>query len=125
MARISIIFGILLILVGGAGYGMSAQANWIALIPSLLGLALVACAVIDLLSEVAGTMLGVVVALAGIGGTFINVMQLGSLFAGTAANPAVVVTSTITFILLIAYAVFAVRSLIGATQNYRHPAKTV
>jgi uncharacterized membrane protein len=125
MSRISIIFGILLILVGGAGYGMSDQATWIALIPSLIGLALVACAVLDLLSEVAGTILGLLIALAGIGGTFMNVLDLGSLFVGTAAHPAIVVTSTITFILLIAYAVIAIRSLRTPSRTHRHPAGAV
>lgn len=125
MSRVSVIFGIVLILVGGAAYGATSPATWIALIPSMLGLALVACAVLDLLSEVAGTIIGLIVALVGLGATFMHVMDLGTLLAGTAAQPAIVITSTITWVLLIAYGVFAIRSLVSAAHAYRHPAVTV
>lgn len=104
---------------------MTSPATWIALIPSMLGLALVACAVLDLLSEVAGTIIGLIVALVGLGATFMHVMDLGTLFAGTAAQPAIVITSTITWVLLIAYGVFAIRSLVSAAHAYRHTAVTV
>ena len=122
MSRISIILGIVLILVGGAAYGMTSPATWVALVPSMLGLAFVACAVLDLLSEVAGTILGFIVALVGLGTTFMHVMDLGALFAGTADQPAIIITSAITFVLLIAYGVFAIRSLVAAARMHRHSA---
>lgn len=125
MSRISIIFGIVLILVGGSAYAMTAGATWIALVPSMLGLSLVVCAVLDLLSEVAGTILGLLIVLAGLGVTFMNVMDLGTLFAGTAVQPAVVIANTITFVLLIAYAVLAIRSLVIAARAHRHPVPAV
>jgi len=125
MSRVNIIFGILLILVGGAAYGMSPVPTWIALIPSMLGLAFVVCAVLGLANQLAGTLFGLLVALVGLGGTFMNVLDLGTVFTGTATSPAIIITSTITFVLLIVYAVIGIRSLRSTSGSHRHPAGAV
>lgn len=125
MSRVNIILGILLILVGGAAYGMSPAPTWVALIPSMLGLAFVVCAVLGLANQLAATLLGLLVALVGLGGTLMNVLALGTVFAGTATSPAIIITSTITFVLLIVYAVIAIRSLRAPSQSHRHPAGAV
>ncbi len=125
MSRVNIIFGIVLILVGGAAYGMSPFPTWVALVPSMLGLAFVVCALLGLLNELAGTLFGLLVALVGLVGTFINVLDLGTLFTGTATSPAIIITSTITFVLLIAYTVIAIRNLRSTSGSHRHPAGAV
>ncbi|MDN5635541.1 MAG: hypothetical protein L0G36_07845, partial [Brevibacterium sp.] len=57
-----------------------------------------------------------VVAILGILGTSMNVVQVGALIAGEAERPAAVVTSIITFVLLIVYVVMGVRSFIAARR---------
>src|SRR5699024_8751364 len=64
-----------------------------------------------------GVHIALVVALLGVIGTFSRVLQLGDLFAGTAEVPLAVISSTLTFILLIAYIVAGVRSFIAARRT--------
>ncbi|MBN9606830.1 MAG: hypothetical protein J0G30_09490, partial [Actinomycetales bacterium] len=60
--------------------------------------------------------IALVVALLGVAGTLMNVLQLGSVFAGTAERPAAVLVSTITFLLLIVYIALGVRSFVVARR---------
>ncbi|WP_022869928.1 hypothetical protein [Yaniella halotolerans] len=123
MSRIHITFGIILIIVGGAAYAVTEFANWNALIPAFLGLALVACALVGMIHPVIGGVLGLGVAIVGLAGTAMNVVELGSLFAGDVARPAAVITSTIGFIFLVLYAALIIRSMVITAREHRNSAQ--
>ncbi|MGO1536795.1 MAG: hypothetical protein ACTHWM_07740 [Yaniella sp.] len=123
MSRIHITFGIILIIVGGAAYAVTEFASWTAMIPAFLGLALIACALVGMLHHMIGAILGLVVAIAGIAGTAMNVIELGALFTGDVASPAAVITSTIAFVLLVLYAAFVIRSMVITAREHRNPTK--
>lgn len=123
MSRIHITFSIILVIVGGAAYAVSEFASWTALIPAFLGLALVACALVGMIHRTIGAILGLVVAIIGVAGTTMNVIELGSLFTGDAVRPAAIVTSTIAFVLLVLYAVLVIRNLVTTARENRNPAK--
>lgn len=116
MPRVTIILGVILIVLGAISYFATGMASWTALIPAILGVVLLVCGIIGLRSPKLGIHIALVIALLGIAGTFMNVMKLGSLFAGTAERPAAVIVSTITFVLLIVYIVLGVRSFIAARR---------
>lgn len=120
VARISTAFGIVLILVGVAAYGMTAFATWTALIPPILGLASMACAVLNLSSEISGTNLGLVVALGWYRRNVHARHGFGHPLRRTAADPASIIISMITFVLLITYGIIAARSLVVAARAHRH-----
>ena len=116
MPRITIGLGAILIVLGVIAYIATDFASWTALIPSILGLVILASGLIGLKSQKIGIHIGLVVALLGVFGTAMNVIKLGEVFAGTAERPAAVVVSTITFVLLIAYIVIGIRSFIAARR---------
>lgn len=116
MPRITIGVGVLLIIVGVIAYFTSGATSWTALIPAILGVLILIGGLIGLKSPKIGVHAGLVLALLGIVGTFMNVMQLGALFAGEAERPAAVIASTVTFVVLVVYVVLGVRSFIRASR---------
>lgn len=123
MSRISITLGIILIVVGGLAYAITAFASWTALIPAFLGVLFVACGLIGFLNATIGAVLGIVLAVLGLVGTGMNVVELGAVFTGEAERPAAVITSTIAFLLLIAYVIVMVRMLVvKRRESLRLPA---
>lgn len=116
MPRITIGLGLILIALGVISYIATAFASWTALIPAILGAVILASGLVGLKNQKIGVHAGLVVALLGVFGTAMNVMQLGSLFAGTAERPAAVVVSTITFVLLLIYIILGIRSFIAARR---------
>lgn len=116
MPRTTIGLGIVLIAVGVIAYIATAFASWTALIPAILGAVILVCGLIGLKNQKLGIHIALVVAILGIFGTGMNVMQVGALIAGDAERPAAVITSIITFVLLIIYVVMAVRSFIAARR---------
>jgi membrane-bound ClpP family serine protease len=116
MAKTTIGLSIILILLGVISWLVTATASWTALIPAILGVVLLICGIIGLKRPKIGIHIALVIALLGVIGTFMNVLKLGDLFAGTAERPAAVIVSTVTFILLIAYIVAGVRSFIAARR---------
>jgi len=116
MPLTTIILGAVLIVLGAVSYFASGMASWTALIPAILGAVLLVCGLIGLRSPKVGIHIALVVALIGLVGTFMNVLQLGALFAGTAERPLAVIASTITFVLLIVYIVLGVRSFVAARR---------
>lgn len=116
MPRITIGLGFILIALGVISYIATAFASWTALIPAILGAVILVSGLIALKNQKIGVHIGLVVALLGVLGTAMNVVQLGSLFAGTAERPAAVVVSTITFVLLLIYIVLGIRSFIAARR---------
>lgn len=116
MPRTTIGLGIVLIAVGVIAYVATAFASWTALIPAILGAVILICGLIGLKNQKLGIHIALVVAILGILGTSMNVVQVGALIAGEAERPAAVVTSIITFVLLIVYVVMGVRSFIAARR---------
>ena len=116
MPRTTIIIGAILIALGAVSYLASELASWTALIPSILGAVLLICGLIGLRSPRIGIHIALVIALIGLAGTFMNVLKLGELFAGTAERPLAVIASAITFALLIVYIVLGVRSFVAARR---------
>lgn len=123
MSRIHITFGTILIIVGGAAYAVTEFSSWATMIPAFLGLALVVCALVGMLHHIMGILLGLVVAIVGLAGTAMNVVELGSLFAGDVARPVAVITSTIAFVLLVPYAALVIQNMVVTAREYRNPEK--
>jgi hypothetical protein len=115
-ACITIGLGVLLVAVGVIAYIATAFASWTALIPAILGAVILASGLIALRKQKIGIHLALIVAVLGVLGTSMNVMQLGELIAGDAERPVAVITSLITFALLIAYVVLGVRSFMAARR---------
>lgn len=116
MPKVTIGVGALLVLVGLIAYIATAAASWTALIPAILGALILIGGLIGLKSPKIGVHLALVLAILGVAGTFMNVMDLGALFAGEAERPAAVIASTVTFVVLIVYVVVGVRSFIRARR---------
>ncbi|MGO1537057.1 MAG: hypothetical protein ACTHWM_09130 [Yaniella sp.] len=111
MPRTTMAIGSLLIIMGIIAYVATAFASWTALIPAILGLTIVICGLVALVRPKVGLILALVVSVLGILGTSMNVMQLGELIAGDAERPAAVITSALTFILLIIFVIVGIRAL--------------
>ncbi|MGO1561240.1 hypothetical protein CZ771_14385 [Actinomycetales bacterium JB111] len=116
MPRTTIVVGGILVVLGVASYIATSFASWTALIPAILGALLVVFGVVGISRPKLGVHIALVVALAGVGGTLMNVVKIGDVFAGTAERPVAVVVSAITFVLLVAYIVLGVRSFIQARR---------
>lgn len=101
MPRATIGIDAILIIMGVLAYIATAVASWTALIPSHSRSDHRICGLVALGRPKTGLVLALVVAVVGILGTAMNVMQLGALFAGSAERPAAAITSTLTFFLLI------------------------
>lgn len=86
------------------------------MIPAILGAIILICGLIGVKSQKLEVHIALVVAVLGIFGTSMNVVQIGALIAGDAERPAAVVTSIITFVLLIVYVIMGVRSFIAARR---------
>lgn len=119
MTRITQIVGAVLIVVGLVSWIVTAFASWTALIPAIIGVVVL---VLGILTQATGkpklwTHIALVVALLGIVGTFMNVLKLGEVFAGTADRPAAIIASTITFVVLVVYIALGVRSFIAARRS--------
>lgn len=106
---------------GIVAYLATGASSLTALIPTLLGVLLLVCAFIARKESARKHAIhaALVVALLGIFGTLMNVVQIGDLFAGTAERPAAIIASTVTFVLLVVYVVLGVRSFIAARRARR------
>ena len=116
MPRITIGLGGVLIVLGLISYIATAFVSWTALIPAILGAVILVSGIVGLKNLKLGVHIALVVAVLGILGTTMNGMQLGALLAGEAERPAAVITSTITFVLLIVYVVLGSRSFMVARR---------
>lgn len=117
MPRTTIGLGVILMIMGVIAYIATAFASWTALIPAILGLIIVICGIVAVKNPKVGLILALVVSVLGILGTSMNVMELGELFAGDAERPAAVITSTLTFILLLIYVIFGIRAMVTARNR--------
>ncbi|OAV59230.1 hypothetical protein [Enteractinococcus helveticum] len=118
MSRISMATGVILIVLGGLAYALTAFASWTALIPALIGLLFIVCSLIGFINQTIGAVLGIILAIVGIVGTGMNALDLGAVYTGASERPAAVITSAITCVLLIAYVVVVmIRGLINAYRK--------
>lgn len=116
MTRLTVITGALLVVMGVVAYLLTAAASPTALIPSLVGVLLLACAAVARSRHAIGMHAALVVAVLGALGSLMNVARIGEVFAGTAERPAAVVVSTLMFVVLVVYVVAAVRSFVAARR---------
>lgn len=116
MPRLTIGLGTLLAVIGVIAYIASGYASWTALIPSILGAIILISGLIGLRNQKIGIHIALVIAVLGILGTSMNVLQIGALLAGNAERPMAVATSSITFVLLVIYVIIGIRSFIAARR---------
>lgn len=118
MTAITRLFGIILIVLGIAGYTLTGRTSVTALIPALFGAVLVICALIARNEAArkhamhAAVAVGLIGALASLGRAIPAVMN------GDAARPAVIVQMVMAVVLLI-YVGFGVQSFIAARRARR------
>ena len=120
MRIISLVFGILLVLVGVAGFVATGCQHPTALIPAYLGVVLIICGALGLkASEKARKHImhvAVLVALLGMIFTFSGLQHLPDFFKGTAEKPQAVLSKSGTFILCAAYFILCIKSFIDVRR---------
>ncbi len=119
MPSITIALGVTLIILGLAGYFLTGGVSLTALIPAAFGLVIAVAGLIarDDNKRKHAMHAAVVVALLGFLGSVRGLLQIGNVFAGTAARPAAVVAQTIMALLTLGYIVMAVRSFVQARRR--------
>ncbi|WP_246836175.1 MULTISPECIES: hypothetical protein [Nesterenkonia] len=119
MPRLTFITGGLLVIVGVAGYLFSMlndTQHFTALIPSVVGLLLLASGALALKNLMAGIHVALLIALLGALSMAMPLMSLGELFAGEAERPGAVIAALITLIALVIYLILGVRSFLAARR---------
>lgn len=123
MPSLTIALGAALIVIGLGGYFLTGGVSLTALIPAAFGvvLALAGQLARDDRRRRHAMHAAVFVALLGFAGSVRGLLQIGSVFDGTAARPAAVVSQTIMAVLTLGYLVLAVRSFVKARASRRVP----
>jgi hypothetical protein len=118
---ITLALGVVLIILGLAGYFLTGAVSLTALIPAAFGLVIAGAGLMarDEGKRKHAMHAAVAVALLGFLGSIRGVLQIGALLDGTAARPAAVVSQTIMAVLTLGYIVMAVRSFIQARASRR------
>jgi hypothetical protein len=118
---ITIALGVALIVVGLGGYFLTGAVSLTALIPAAFGLVIAIAGLLarDERKRKHAMHAAVAVALLGFLGSVRGLLQIGSVFDGTAARPAAVVSQTIMAVLTLGYIVMAVRSFVSARASRR------
>lgn len=119
MASLTIALGVVLIILGLAGYVLTGAVSLTALIPAAFGVVLTVAGVIARNERARKHAMhaAVLVALLGFLGSFRGLLQIGALLDGTAARPAAVVSQIVMAALTLVYLVLAVRSFIQARAS--------
>ena len=117
--KLTYIAGGVLVVVGVISYIASGAASLTALIPSGLGVLLLAAAVVARNDRIRRHVMHVamLIALVGIVATLGNTLRLGEVFAGTAERPLAVIASALTFLTLVVYLGFGIASFVQARRN--------
>jgi hypothetical protein len=118
---ITLALGVVLIILGLAGYFLTGAVSLTALIPAAFGLVIAGAGLMarDEGKRKHAMHAAVAVALLGFLGSIRGVLQIGALLDGTAARPAAVVSQTLMAVLTLGYIVMAVRSFIQARASRR------
>lgn len=118
MTALTQVLGAVLIVVGVVGYVGTGAASVTALLPALLGAALLVCGLLARREPLHRHAIhaALVFALLGLLGTLPMVFAIGDAVAGTAERPAAVIASTVTALLCLVYVAFGVWSFIAARR---------
>ena len=119
MPSITLALGVVLIVLGLAGYFLTGAVSLTALIPAAFGLVIALAGLLarDERKRKHAMHAAVVLALLGFLGSIRGLLGIGEVFAGTAARPAAVVAQTIMAVLTLGYIVLAVRSFVQARRR--------
>ncbi len=123
MPSTAITLGVLLILVGAAGYiysMMSGNASITALIPAFLGIILAALGFAARAKENLRKHLmhaAVAIALLGLLGTMSSFLKIPALLNGTAERPAAVIAQLITALICLIFVILGIKSFADARRN--------
>jgi len=119
MASTTIALGVALIVLGLAGYFLTGMASVTALIPAFFGTVIALAGLIarDERKRKHAMHAAVAIALIGFLGSIRGLLQIGSVFDGTAARPAAVISQAIMAVLTLGYVVMGVRSFIAARRS--------
>jgi FtsH-binding integral membrane protein len=118
MTKLTNLVGLILTVVGIVAYVVSDSSSVTALIPTFIGVILLALGLASPNPKIHKHTIhaALVVALLGALGSLMNVIQIGDLISGDAERPAAIVTSTIMFVVLVAYIAAGVRSFKAARK---------
>ena len=119
MPRLTLIIGGILTVLGIVAYVATAAASLTALIPTFIGVLLLACGVVATRRPAArrhAMHAALLVALLGALGSLMQVASIGEVLAGTAERPLAVIVSTVLFLLLVLYLVLGIRSFVAARR---------
>ena len=121
MPSITIALGAALVILGLGGYVLTGAVSLTALIPAAFGLVIALAGLLarDERKRKHAMHAAVLVALLGFLGTIRGLLQIGGVFAGTAARPAATVSQTLMALLTLGYIVMAVRSFVRARRGTR------
>lgn len=121
MASTTIALGVVLVILGLAGYFLTGMVSITALIPAFFGLVIAIAGLIarDERKRKHAIHAAVLVALIGFLGSVSGLLQIADVFNGTAARPAAVISRAIMALLTLGYIMLAVRSFIAARQARR------
>ena len=116
MPSLTIALGVALVALGLGGYLLTGGVSVTALIPAAFGLVIGAAGLLarDPGKRKHAMHAAVAVALLGFLGSLRGVLQIGSLFDGTAARPAAVVSQVVMAAMTLVYIAIAVRSFVQA-----------
>ena len=119
MPSITLALGVALIILGLAGYFLTGGVSVTALIPAAFGLVIALSGLLarDERKRKHAMHAAVAVALLGFLGSVRGLLQIGSVFNGTAARPAAVIAQTIMAVMTLGYVLMGVRSFVRARQR--------
>jgi hypothetical protein len=121
VAKIAIVFGVLLVILGVGGYVATDRVSLTAMIPAIPGLILIGLGAASMASPSLNKHLmhaAATVALLGFGGAVPGVIKLFRWMGGTEpARPAAVVSQTVMAGLMLVFLVLCIRSFINARRS--------
>ncbi len=119
ITKLTLAIGALLTLTGVIAYLATGAVSMTALIPSAVGVLLLAAGWIARNPKLHRHAIhaALAVALLGALGSVMNVAKVGQLFAGTAERPGAIWASLVMFVLLVAYLAVGIRSFINARRT--------
>ncbi len=125
MPAVTVLIGLMLILVGIGGFGISyartGESHFTALIPAAIGILILLCGVVSIFKENLRKHLmhgALVIALLGFLGTVMGAVRLFTLIGGgSVERPLAVVSQALTAALCLAFILFGIRSFIIARRS--------